>query len=78
MGIGFGEVIFAMTVWTHTSRGRWAGHSLDIILLSQLEEEEEDGGDWEDVGDYVRQFIHESFRMHYGENWQEEAVKLAW
>ncbi|DAA78378.1 TPA_exp: Uncharacterized protein A8136_4354 [Trichophyton benhamiae CBS 112371] len=76
MGIGFGEVVFAMTVWTHTSRGRWAGHSLDIILLSQLEEE--DGGNWEDVGDYVRRFIHESFRVHYGEDWEEEAVKLAW
>ncbi|EFQ98085.1 hypothetical protein MGYG_01121 [Nannizzia gypsea CBS 118893] len=75
MGIGFSEAVFAMTIWTDTSKGRWAGHALDIVPLSKLEAED---GEWEDVGRVIAGYLHHHFRRHYGADWIEETVKLGW
>ncbi|OJD26083.1 hypothetical protein ACJ73_02544 [Blastomyces percursus] len=80
-GLGYGEVIFSKICWsTHdfTSvpgaslhQGAWAGHALDIVPATYLD----DKNPWKDISDDVAREIADIWRSAYGENWRSDLVE---
>ncbi|KAK2807262.1 hypothetical protein FQN50_005549 [Emmonsiellopsis sp. PD_5] len=73
-GLGYGEVIFSKICWSvpgeSLHQGAWAGHALDIVPATYLD----DKTPWKDVSDDVAREIADIWRSEYGENWRNDLV----
>ncbi|KLJ12144.1 hypothetical protein EMPG_09572 [Blastomyces silverae] len=79
-GLGYGEVILSKICWsTHDftsvageslNQGAWAGHALDIVPATYLD----DKNPWKDISDDVAREIADIWRSEYGENWRNDLV----
>ncbi|OAX79158.1 hypothetical protein ACJ72_06523 [Emergomyces africanus] len=78
--LGYGEVILSKICWsTHDftsvpgnplNQGAWAGHALDIVPATYLDDE----NPWKDISDKVAEEIAEIWQSTYGENWRNELL----
>ncbi|EER44449.1 conserved hypothetical protein [Histoplasma capsulatum var. duboisii H88] len=79
--LGYGEVILSKICWSTNdftsvagdplNQGPWAGHALDIVPASYLDD---DKNPWKDISDEVSREIAEIWRSEYGENWRNDVV----
>ncbi|KAL1996210.1 hypothetical protein VTN49DRAFT_262 [Thermomyces lanuginosus] len=81
-GLGFYEVIL-MRICLTTSpnlsihnkhnihQGKWAGHSLDIVPIDDLENED---GSWKDISDEIAREIAEVWEENMGRNWRQHVM----